>query len=394
MTRPKPIRQFAIRVPGKPTAEEIEIEVRRYAAKFRRKLRRLSEISPRHADLLFTFPAACVALVTERGSPPALAEALELVRDGAPLAYVACALHLPIWLRRLPPEAFDGALPDRIGQEDDAQFGCRVINALPKGRKNPNGWLQWVLEARRACGDEFAIWIAGQPIFHARRQPPLSALLPLAMFAWFSRRPELEAGQLMNARWTAKMSIERAAGLTRRWLHRVLQDLCLELPGSPSVWARTRQVAGFEFVPLLTSDQLAQEAVAMNNCLATYTIYVIHGVCRLYSIRRNGTSLATMDVRNMQGTLVPAIHQLLARGNSQAPPDVHEAARAWLSLQRRDSGDMEVFNWGTPSDTAFQRHVWQPYASAIKAETGEEAPRPGVVSLLHSIGALCILERT
>jgi hypothetical protein len=132
----------------------------------------------------------------------------------------------------------------------------------------------------------------------------------------------------------------------------------------------------------------------MHNCLATYTIYVIHGVCRLYSIRRNGTSLATMDVRNMQGTQMPGIHQLLARGNSQAAPEVHEAARAWLELQIRDSGGGQVFSWGTPTDAAFQRHVWTPYASAIRAEFGDELPRPGVVSLLQATGALCVLERS
>jgi len=382
-----------MRMPGEVNAGGVESELLRYATRLRNKLQLFSEISPRHADLLFTFPAACVALVTGRGSPLAHAEAIELVGKGAPLAEVAAVLQLPLWLRRLPPEAFDRALPDRIGQQDDAHFGCRVINTLPTSQKNHHCWLRWVLAARRACGDEFAIWIAGQPIFTAKRQPPPNALLPLAMFAWFSRHPELPAARLMSSRWTAKMSIDRAACLTRRWLHRVLQDLCLALPGNRSVWAKSRQVGGFEFVPLLTTDQLVQEGTAMNNCLATYTIYVIHGVCRLYSIRRNGTSLATMDVRNMQGTLMPAIHQLLARGNSQAPPEVHEAARTWLSLQIRDCGGGQVFNWGTPTDAAFQRHVWRPYASAIRAEFGDEVPRPSVVSLLQAIGALCALER-
>ena len=383
----------ALPVSSSRSADAIEVQVRRYAGRFRRNLRLLSEESPRYADLLFSFPAACVALVTGRGTLQTATEALRLVRGGAPLADVASVLQLPIWLRRLPPEAFDRPLPARIGAEDDAEFGRRVINMLPTERKSPHCWLHWVLTARAACGDEFATWVAAQPIFRARRQPPPNALLPLAIFAWFSRHPELPAARLMTARWTAKMSIDRAAHLTRRWLHRVLHDLCLELPASRSVWAQPRRVHGFDFVPLLTSDQLAEEGARMRNCLATYTVNVVHGVCRLYSVRCNGASVATVDVRNIHGTTVPGIAQLLARGNTKAPPEVHEAARAWLTLQFCDAWDTEAFNWGPPTDAAFQRHVWRPYASALGAAAEEHRPPPTVLSLLHDIGSLCTLEK-
>jgi hypothetical protein len=376
------------------SAEAIEIQVRRYTAKYRRVLRRISEISPWYADLLFSFPAACIALVTRRVSPVVLAEARALVAGGAPLAEIAAVLELPMWLRRLPPEVFDRALPATIAvQHNDADFACRLLNVLPAARKNTNGWLHWVLTARALCGDEFADWIAAQPIFRDRRQPPLNALLPLAIFAWFSGHPELEAAALMNARWTTKMSIERAACLTRRWLHRVLHDLCLELPASRSVWAQARRVHGFDFVPLLTSDALVEEGLRMQNCLATYSVNVVHGVCRLYGVRCNGVSVATMDVRNIKGSAIPAIAQLLARGNTKAPPEVHEAARTWLTLQFRDACATEAFNWGPPTDAAFQKHVWQPYASALQARTGDGLPPPTVVSLLQDIGSLCTLEK-
>lgn len=374
-------------------ADEIEEQVKRYAAKYRRALRRGAEASPAFADLMFSFPAACVALVTRRGSSRAHAMAMELVGAGARLADVAAALELPIWLRRLPPEAFDGALPARIGVTDDAEFGRRVIGLLPTGRNNLNGWLSWVLAARSAGGDAFALWVAQQQIFCGRWQPPPNALVPLAMFAWFSRQPELEAAKLMTSRWTPKMSISRAAYLTRRWLHRVLQDLCLALPASRSVWAQARQVHGLDFVPLLTFEQLVEEGGRMHNCLATYSIYVVHGICRLYSVRCNGASVATMDVRNVEGTTKPGIAQLLAPGNNKASPEIHEAARAWLMLQLGDARGAEAFNWGMPSDAAFLKHVWLPYASARKATAGGALRPPSVVSLLHDISTLCRLEK-
>jgi hypothetical protein len=368
-------------------------QVRRYAARFRRPLLGLCQASPRVADLLFSFPAAAVALATRRVSPEACAAAKGLAAQGAPLADIAEALRLPMWLRKLPPEAFDRALPKRIGEERDAEFGRRVVNMLPTDRKNPACWLNWLLAARVAGGDAFALWVAAQPIFRARRPPPLNALLPLAMFAWFSHHPELEAARFMGSRWTARMSMDRAAYLTRRWLHAVLQDLCLALPASRSVWAQERRVDGFDFVPLLTSAQLAEEGARMQNCLATYSIYVVHGICRLYSVRSNGTSVASLDVRSLPGIGVPDIAQLLARGNSKAPAQVHEAARAWLKLQLHEASDVEAFNWGTPSDAAFRKHVWQPYASAVKTVAGADLKPPTVTSLLGDMGALCTLEK-
>jgi hypothetical protein len=388
-------RVFAggLQIANDRSPDGIENQVRRYAGRFRRPLRRLSAISPRYADLLFSFPAACVSIVTRRGTLADAREALRLADGGAPLADIAAALRLPMWLRKLPPEAFDQALPKRIGGESDAEFGCRVVNMLPTGRKTPACWLNWVLAARVAGGDEFALWVAAQPIFRAKWPPPINALLPLAMFAWFSRDPELEATALMSARWTTKMSMDRAGYLTRRWLHRVLQDLCLALPASRSMWAQQRHVGGYDFVPLLTSDQLAEEGVRMHNCLATYSIYVVHGICRLYSVRSNGTSIASMDVRSLQGTGVPGIAQLLARGNSKAPTEVQEAANAWLKLQLRDACGAEAFNWGIPSDAAFRTHVWQPYASALKSIAGTDLEPPKVTSLLRDIDALCTLEK-
>ena len=376
------------------TSEDVEAQLRRYAPRYRRALHRHGEASPRFADLLFSFPAACVALVTARGPLRRRAMAVGLVHMGAPLADVASALQLPSWLRRLPPEAFDRPLPARMAESNDAEFGRRVITLLPIGHQNLGCWLHWVLAARAVGGDEFALWIAAQPIFAAKRLPPANALLPLAMFAWFSRQPEHDAAGLMTSRWTRKMSIGRAAYLTRRWLHRVLQDLCLALPASGSVWAQARQVRGLDFVPLLTSDQLVEEGVRMHNCLATYSSYVVHGVCRLYSIRCNGVSVATMDVRTMQGTNAPGIAQLRAPRNTKAPPEVCEAALAWLVLQLRDAGGTDTFNWGTPTDAAFAKHVWQPYAAARKAKGGQELLPPSVTTLLNDIGTLCTLEKS
>ena len=94
------------------------------------------------------------------------------------------------------------------------------------------------------------------------------------------------------------------------------------------------------------------------------------------------------------GPTVPAIAQLLAPGNTKASTEVHEAARAWLRLQFRDACTREEFNWGTPSDAPFRKHVWQPYASALEPFGLQGLPSPTVISLLQDIGSLCALEKS
>jgi hypothetical protein len=375
-------------------ADTIELQIRRYAGKFRRRLRRFGKTCAPYADLLFTFPAACVAVVTGHGSPWSQEEALQLVRSGAALGDVAGALGLPAWLRRLPPEAFDRPLPTSIGvRASDAEFARRIVNTLPRERQRLTSWLQWVLAARDACDDDFAVWVAANRIFDSRRCLPIDCLLPLAIFAWFSRHPELDAAKLMSGLWTPQTGAGRAANLTRRWLLAVLQDLCLEDTATPRDWTQRCHVYGFEFVPLLTSASLAEEGAAMRNCLATYSANVVWGMCRLYSLRRSGLRVANLEIRPVSGTGLPEIAKLLGPGNTHVTHEVYEAAHAWLKLQSQGASEAGSFRCATPTDAAFQKHVWQPYSSAVGGSVCNRLCPPSVAALLEAIAALRILER-
>jgi hypothetical protein len=377
------------------SADAIEVQIRRYAGKFRRRLRRFGTLSPRYADLLFTFPAASVAFVTEHGSPWTQEHALQLVRSGATLGDVAAALDLPAWLRWLPPEAFDRLLPPSLAaRATDAEFARRIINTLPAEPKQTAGWLPWVLAARDACDDAFAIWVASSGICDRKRCLPFECLLPLALFAWFSGHPELEAAKLMSGPWATAMSAGRAAGLTRRWLLSVLQDLCLEDAARQRDWAQRCHVDGFEFVPLLTSGALAEEGAAMRNCLATYSAHVVWGVCRLYSVRRSHVRVADLEIRPAGGSGLPQIANLLGPGNSQVPQNVRDAAQAWLALQSHGACKDGSFRCATPTDAAFHKYLWQPYASAVGGMASNRLSAPSMTALLQAIEMLRFLEKT
>jgi hypothetical protein len=376
------------------SADTVELQVRRYAGRFRRQLRQFGKRSARYADLLFTFPAACVAIVTGHGSPWTLEEALQLVRNGAALGDVARALALPTWLRWLPPEAFDRPLPPGMSaRASDAEFARRIINTLARSREQTPHWLQWVLAARDAGDDDFAVWVASTGFYHCRRCLPIECLLPLAMFAWFSRHPELKAANLMSGRWTPATGAARAANLSRRWLFAVLQDLCLEDTASPRDWTQRCHVNGFEFVPLLTSASLCEEGAAMRNCLATYSANVVCGMCRLYSVRRGGLRVADLEVRPVGDSGLPGIGKLLGPANTQVSKEVHEAAHAWLNLQSQGGGEAGSFRCATLTEVAFQTYVWQPYASALADTACNHLSPPSLRALVQAIAALRSLER-
>ena len=80
----------------------LDRQLRRYAGRLRPHLRRVANESKAHADLLFSFPAASVAIATARPRGTRL-RALRLIGRGAKLAEIADVLLLPMWTRRLPP---------------------------------------------------------------------------------------------------------------------------------------------------------------------------------------------------------------------------------------------------------------------------------------------------
>lgn len=367
----------------------VHLQLARYGSRLRRHLSRMAARSKAHADLLFSFPAASVAIVT---GPPTVRRrhALQLVQDGARLTQIADVLQLPQWARRLPPEAFDGPLPRGLrAGPDDADFARSLLGRLPRAGAGMSTWLRWVLESRVACDDRFALWIALQHVFDGARLPS-RLVLPLALFAWFSGQPQLEAARLIRQRWHDKMGLASASWEAKTWLLRVLQDLCAE---RENTWTSEIEVDGLAFVPLASSAALCEEAAIMGNCLARYGEHIVFGACRIYSIRCAGLRLADLEVRLGDRSARPYIAQLLGPANNQrVSRHVRDAAQAWLALQAREPWP---FKWGTLSDDTLQRFVWRPYV-ALRAPSriaGAWSP-PQVTRLLRDAATLYVMAET
>lgn len=350
-----------------PASASVDDVIKCYQRELRGEVKRLVRSSPRIAELTTVYPGMLAALASERGSAAQRREAIALIRDGAPLKVIARVLDLPMWLRRLPPDAF-GALPYKLPQSE--KFGRRIVARLPRLRDESAFWLQSVLFAERACDEDFATWLAAQRIFtEGGDSQKLFAVL--AAYAWFSRQPTMEAHRLIVVPWRLEIAFDTALCAAKSWFNRV--RLVLQLPTGviEDAWLAPGEARGYTFKPLLNHSEILTEAQAMQNCADQYAERIVRGKCRLFSVQSNGVRCATLEIGQHPREIgVLSILQLKARHNSAATLDVWQAAYMWLAQQQ----GLKRIPPLTPSQVlngAFDQNAWQrimsPYRDAVGA---------------------------
>ena len=317
---------------GEQLPPELETFIARFAQPERREIRRLVRSSSRLADLMLVFPGAIQSLAARRGPAAARLHALALVEQGAPLKAVTRALDLPLWLKRLPPEAFAG----RIGSLPSGEtFTRRVATRIPSEIAQTAAWLETVTFATEACDEDFALWLAEQQLF-AEPAEPERLYAVLASYAWFSTSPAAAASRLIVVPWRPEIGFDTAVCAAKSWLNRLRLVMQLDPGVIADPWLEPGQALGYEFVPLVDQREILLESQAMQNCADQYADRLARDRCRLFSVRRGTQRVATLEIGpHPRETGVLAITQLKARHNMPATVDVWQAAHAWLATQTR-----------------------------------------------------------
>ena len=353
------------RVPGHQEvhalSSDVESAVQRFPVVIRRDVRRLVRSSPRIADLATVFPGVLFALASKRGTAASRLNATALIESGAQLKSVARALDLPMWLRRLPPEAFV-ALANDVPKSEG--FGRRIASRMPTSPRESAFWLTSVLFAEQACNEDFAIWLAEQNVF-ADRGDAEKLIAVVAAYAWFSTNPETAAHKLIVVSWRPEIAFDTALCAAKSWFNRL--RLVLQLP--PGVvsdpWLKPGAANGYTFEPLLGHPDILTEAQTMQNCADQYAERIVRDKCRLFSVRRNGTRLATLEIGPHQREAgVLAINQLKGRHNMAASTEVWQAAYTWMASQQALKR-LPVLGMSERSfDQTAWRTLFQPYREA------------------------------
>jgi hypothetical protein len=321
----------ALRAPTPILTTETENAVQRFPLSVRREVRRLVRSSPRMADLAIVFPGVLYALASRRGDEAARLDAKVMIEDGAQLKFVARALDMPMWLRRLPPEAFED-LPVSVPKSEG--FGRRIATRMPASARESAFWLTSVLFAETAGHEDFAIWLASQSVFHDRGDAE-KMIAVVAAYAWHSGQPETAAHKLIVVPWRPEIAFDTALCAAKSWFNRI--RLVLQLPPGAVVdpWLKPGSALGYTFEPLMSHPEILAEAQAMQNCADQYGERIVRDKCRLFSVKRNGTRAATLEIGPHQREAgVLAINQLKARHNMAASTDVWQASYTWMASQQ------------------------------------------------------------
>lgn len=338
-----------------------------YHPLYRSLIGQLTVASPALEDLADSFPALLFALASGFGTPSARAGVLDLVERGAGLREAAGLLGLAPWLRRLPPGAFTGPLPPFSQDSATAQ---RMASLVPTDPVPARLWLDGVVAGWRGCSEDFALWVAG-----GIGRPSRLALLPfaqgnlrlLAAWGWHADRPDTLPHRLLRRAWTPAMGHRRALDEIAAWRQRIDLALVLSARRGGAEAPAAGQALGYEFHPLESAEDFVSEADIMDNCLDQFADRLAMRFSRVYSIRRNGRSVANVEIgTHDEEASMPAIRQLRGVRNRRAPPEVWQATYAWLGAQAARPIPPEAARGDATAIRSEARRLWEPYLAAVE----------------------------
>ncbi len=245
----------------------------------------------------------------------------------------------------------------------DAEFGQALAGRAPPRREDAAIWLERILCARATAGRDFALWLARDK----RLLPPATNeedFQLLVAWGWHSFRPEAPASRLLRQPWHDGMAWKKAREEVSIWRKRI--DLAAALgSGIEDPWFADGQALGLEIRSLRTVEDFIAESAAMENCLDQYAGHLAYGRVRVFAVRKEGRSVASLELSlRSDDVTVPSISQLRGPRNRRAPTYVWQAAHAWLGAQQfkaLKSGAAKASHAGQ-----VLARLWRPYVEALE----------------------------
>ncbi|MGH6816500.1 MAG: hypothetical protein ACREC6_12430, partial [Hyphomicrobiaceae bacterium] len=276
-------------------------------------------------------PLLLAALATGYAPLQNRRKALEMIERGCRLPKVAAAVGLPIGFRTVPPEQCRETLAAVRWSADAA---CSLGNEIPSGGMDGiGGWVDAVSFAARAADQRFAVWIGKYRVLVCDGTFETHALLPVAMYAWASGRPDDLLHRCVSTPWSERLSFVRALLETKIFTNRVTLSAYFEDEPIADPWVERDRVDGFDFVPLTHFSQIKEESDAMNICVDAYADKLARNACRLISVWQGSARVATLEIEADRGGAGARRIQLKGPDNSNPQLPVLLAADAWLAGQ-------------------------------------------------------------
>ena len=339
--------------------------VEAFQVPYRAAIADLMHGAPALEDLADTYPALLFALATGYGTPSQRERARRLVVAGASLREAANAIGVAWWLRKLPAQSLAAPLPAFPAEGD---FGQRIGALVPPDPRIASFWLARIGYAIETCSPRYALWLARQADLVATAD---ELFVLMAAWAWFSENEGHLGHRLLRKRWHPDMSFRRAREELTLWRQRLRLVECLGF-GIETPWLNDGTAGGYDFVALRTADDFVAESEALDNCLDQYADQLRTGASAVFSIRKAGRSIACVEIGLHETEItMPTIVQLRTARNRRAPPDIWQAAFAWLGGQRLEPLIPDRHKPSARKRMDARRKLWAPYLAFLSG-TGHE----------------------
>lgn len=296
--------------------------LQRFAWRHRPAVSALTRRHSRLADLAFSFPALLFALAVPRPrfDPEPV---IERVIAGAPLSELAAAADLPMWTRKLGPEAFQRPIP---ALPDGDMFRRQIANHLPQDPRHASAWLDRLAETYLWGSEAIAVWFAARaPSGHINEAR--HAWQRICLWAWHCEHPEAPASAYLTARWTPAMSLDQADGWAYDWARSVSVHLYLGPEPLTDMWAEPVTVDGYAFEPVTSALDLCRHAREMQNCARRYGEQVGANGSRIWLMKQDGKAIAMLELAVRGG--YPMLTQVHGWNNNRVTQEQWTAAYRW-----------------------------------------------------------------
>jgi hypothetical protein len=144
--------------------------------------------------------------------------------------------------------------------------------------------------------------------------------------------PRARGEQFVYRPFNADMSLATVIKLSRDWHDAAADNMTGPNSAFPEPWCPGGIFGGFDIVPITNSSDLYREGKLMHHCAGTYAGQVHSGDCYIFSVRKDASPLATLQlVRGERGV---AIGQFRGPCNAKPSKEVLRAVNCWLRAQK------------------------------------------------------------
>jgi hypothetical protein len=344
----------------------IQRQLRQFAPEMRPAVFAVARRHIRLAELSLSFPALLAALAYPRSGIDRH-HVIGLAIEGFSLPVLAERAGVPLWLRRMPPRLLVAPLPVL---PDSAFLRHRLVNHFPYHPAQSAHWFGAVANSGQWVHEDFTVWCARnyalmprEPRGRRRRRGRNGVSFRLlCLWAWYSMQPHSRAHELMETPWTPDMEMGAACTAAYDWRESLELEITLGSRRVDDNWLQPGSVDGYTFTPLCSAAEIDAEGRAMRNCLRTYGDSVALGDSRLWSVRRDGARIATLEIGRMGRNPLPIIRQLRLSENDEPPADLWLSVHRWFQAQ-------EIPHFSTPPsertiaslDRATWQQLWKPF---------------------------------